>query len=91
RLYIALGELTGGIDPAGADEHWKTASSALSRIRDAFTDVGYEPFTFFLGAAIENRMAMEIWDQLEDGTLTNAANLMDMDQVASLIHWLCIL
>ena len=23
--YIALGELKGGIDPAGADEHWKTA------------------------------------------------------------------
>ncbi|MBC7078654.1 MAG: restriction endonuclease, partial [Synergistales bacterium] len=40
RLYIALGELKGGIDPAGADEHWKTASSALSRSRDAFTDVG---------------------------------------------------
>lgn len=27
--YLALGELKGGIDPAGADEHWKTANSAL--------------------------------------------------------------
>ena len=26
---IALGELKGGIDPAGADEHWKTAQAAL--------------------------------------------------------------
>ncbi len=26
--YIALGELKGGIDPAGADEHWKTARAA---------------------------------------------------------------
>ncbi len=30
--YIALGELKGGIDPAGADEHWKTARAALNRI-----------------------------------------------------------
>ena len=34
--YIALGELKGGIDPAGADEHWKTGNSALNRIRKAF-------------------------------------------------------
>lgn len=34
--YIALGELKGGIDPAGADEHWKTANSALNRIRSSF-------------------------------------------------------
>lgn len=30
---IMPGELKGGIDPAGADEHWKTASTALERIR----------------------------------------------------------
>lgn len=34
---IMLGELKGGIDPAGADEHWKTANSALGRIR---TEIG---------------------------------------------------
>jgi Restriction endonuclease BsobI len=26
KSYLALGELKGGIDPAGADEHWKTAN-----------------------------------------------------------------
>ena len=36
--YLALGELKGGIDPAGADEHWKTANSALARIRTAFSN-----------------------------------------------------
>ena len=41
--YVALGELKGGIDPAGADEHWKTANSALERIRSAFF-----PFFSFL-------------------------------------------
>jgi type II restriction enzyme len=31
--YIALGELKGGVDPAGADEHWKTTNTALDRIK----------------------------------------------------------
>ncbi|MDP2725749.1 MAG: AvaI/BsoBI family type II restriction endonuclease [Syntrophales bacterium] len=88
-LYIALGELKGGIDPAGADEHWKTARTSLTRIRKAFSDKGLSPNTFFVGAAIENSMAEEIWHQLEDGTLSNAANLTDADQVASLCGWLC--
>lgn len=90
-LYIALGELKGGIDPAGADEHWKTARTSLSRIRKAFSDQRCLPHTFFVGAAIENSMAEEIWHQLEDGTLSNAANLTDADQVASLCGWLCSL
>jgi type II restriction enzyme len=34
--FVALGELKGGIDPAGADEHWKTAKTALDRIKNAF-------------------------------------------------------
>ena len=46
--YIALGELKGGIDPAGADEHWKTANSALERIRSTFAIHSYNPKTFFL-------------------------------------------
>ncbi len=58
--YIALGELKGGIDPAGADEHWKTANSALNRIRTSFDKKKLKPQTFFIGAAIENAMAIEI-------------------------------
>lgn len=88
---IALGELKGGIDPAGADEHWKTAQAALNRIRQAFANVGHSPLTFFVGAAIERRMAGEIWAQLESGTLTNAANLNEENQVASISRWLCCL
>jgi len=30
-----------------------------------------------------------IWSELEDGTLNNAANLTDADQIVSLSHWLC--
>ncbi len=86
--YIALGELKGGIDPAGADEHWKTARSALVRIRDVFARIGQVPHTFFIGAAIAKKMAQEIWAELETGTLENAANLTDGDQVHSLSRWL---
>jgi len=89
--YVALGELKGGIDPAGADEHWKTARTALARIRTAFAAGGLKPHTFFVGAAIAKKMAQEIWDELEAGTLENAANLTDDDQVASLARWLCSL
>ncbi len=87
--YLALGELKGGIDPAGADEHWKTANSALSRIRDAFAKRNLAPDQFFVGAAIQDSMAQEIWDLLEDGQLANAANLNSEEQLVSIAGWLC--
>ena len=86
--YLALGEIKGGIDPAGADEHWKTANSALNRIRMAFTSKDCRPKTFFIGAAIETAMAKEIYGQLNKSTLSNAANLTDENQVIALCDWL---
>lgn len=86
--YLALGELKGGIDPAGADEHWKTANSALGRIRMAFSEIHCHPKTFFIGAAIEEAMAREIYGQLNNSTLSNAANLTNQNQVVSLCDWL---
>ncbi|XOF33828.1 MAG: AvaI/BsoBI family type II restriction endonuclease [Candidatus Electrothrix sp. YB6] len=88
KKYLALGELKGGIDPAGADEHWKTANSALERIRKAFSGQNCRPRTFFVGAAIEHAMAEEIFQQLDSGRLSNAANLTDEKQVVSLCDWL---
>lgn len=88
--YVALGELKGGIDPAGADEHWKTASSALTRIRVAFGKHNIHPSIFFIGAAIEKRMSTEIWNQLVNESLANAANLTDDAQVISICRWLCL-
>ena len=86
--FIAFGELKGGIDPAGADEHWKTAQTALTRIRTAFASHNLSPDLFFVGAVIADSMAQEIWSQLVDGTLKNTANLTNPDQVASLSNWL---
>lgn len=89
ELYLALGELKGGIDPAGADEHWKTARTALNRIQQAFSKARQTSSIFFIGAAIEKKMAGEIWHQLQDGILENAANLTNQNQVASVSRWLC--
>jgi type II restriction enzyme len=86
--YIALGELKGGIDPAGADEHWKTANSALERIRSGFRKLKLVPQTVFIGAAIENSMASEIYKQLQKGTLDNAANLTDDEQLTTICEWI---
>jgi type II restriction enzyme len=87
--YIALGELKGGIDPGGADEHWKTAGSALNRIQKPFNQKKLKPDIFFIAAAIEAKMAAEIWELLKAGKLANAANLTDDDQISSITSWLC--
>jgi type II restriction enzyme len=88
-LYLACGELKGGIDPAGADEHWKTAGSALARIRSRF---GRRcPKLFFAASAIEQAMAKEIFAQLKTGELTHAANLTVEKQLEDLANWLVAL
>lgn len=86
--YIAFGELKGGIDPAGADEHWKTANSALNRIRERFSEKKLKPQLFFIGAAIESNMATEIFKHLQLGTLDCAANLTDDDQLTAICNWI---
>lgn len=86
--FIALGELKGGIDPAGADEHWKTANSAFDRIRKAFAAKRLKPATFFIGAAIENAMAKEIYSQLKRGVLNCAGNLTVDRHLVEICGWL---
>lgn len=89
RIYLALGELKGGIDPAGADEHWKTARTALSRINEAFSRIKPKPELFFVGAAIETKMSADIWEMLRKKLLANAANLTDNTQMVSMTNWIC--
>lgn len=86
---IMLGELKGGIDPAGADEHWKTANTALERIRTSFSAAGFPDVkTSFVGAAIAAAMAGEIYEQLQNGVMDNAANLTDNNQLIEYCNWL---
>lgn len=86
---IMFGELKSGIDPAGADEHWKTGNSALDRIRKNFSAAGFPNIkTSFIAAAIERAMAEEIFFQLQTGTLTSAANLTKDGQMTEFCNWL---
>jgi len=85
KNYLAIGELKGGIDPAGADEHWKTANTALGRVRVAFNN---QLPLIFVGAAIESAMAIEIFNQYQNGALANCANLTNDEQLASVCEWL---
>ena len=89
QAFIACGELKGGIDPAAADERWKTTKSALQTIRESFPQPG--PKLFFTAAAIEKSMATEIFSQLRSGELAFAANLTDSGQVSELAQWLTAL
>jgi len=88
KNYKALGELKGGIDPAGADEHWKTANTALSRVRDNFAKHKIDIPIFFIGAAIETSMSKEIFAQYSTNKLANCANLTVENQLRSLCNWL---
>ena len=83
-----LGELKGGIDPAGADEHWKTASTALQRIRSGLASKGIKLKTSFIGAAIATNMANEIWEHLIAGDLDYEANLTVDEQVIDHCNWI---
>ena len=72
--YISAGELKSGIDPAGADEHWKTARTALSRIHKAFVQQGIDsPNIFFIGGAISKHMAEEIIENMDKWSMTGSA------------------
>ena len=87
--YRSCGELKGGIDPAGADEHWKTAKSALDRIRTVFVDKGLTPpGLYFVAGAIETSMSEEIYSHLQSGYLTATANLNNKAQLSELVNLL---
>jgi hypothetical protein len=86
--FLALGELKGGIDPAGADEHWKTANSALIRIRNSFGTNHHKPKIFFIGASIEKSMANEMFAELKTGVMSNVANLTNDDQLIEVCKWI---
>lgn len=84
--YTCAGELKSGIDPAGADEHWKTAKSALDRINTVFSGQGKAtPNLVFIGAAIENAMSIEIFNLLQSGWLAGTANLNNSSQFEEVV------
>jgi type II restriction enzyme len=87
NVVLACGEIKGGADPAGSDEHWKTAQTALLRIADRFDEKEItRPILFFLGLAIEKSVSISIADEMQRGKLDYAANLARPQQVADLVN-----
>ncbi len=58
-----------------------------SLIGMTFSDKNCPPKAFFVGAAIENIMAREIYDRLYNHTLSNGAHSTNENQVVSLCDW----
>jgi len=56
-LYLACGEVKGGIDPAGADEHWKTAGTA----RCTGCEGPSQSCAFFRGRSSWGQRSLEVW------------------------------
>jgi hypothetical protein len=70
------GELKGGADPAGSDEHWKTATQAFNRILLACEKTGREqPPLSFMATILVERVAREAQEWLDQGKLTSVYNL----------------
>ena len=70
------GELKGGADPAGSDEHWKTATRAFDRILDASEKTGRpKPKLSFIATILVDRVAREAALWIREGKLTSVYNL----------------
>jgi hypothetical protein len=66
----------GGADPAGSDEHWKTATQAFNRILLACEKTGREqPPMSFMATILVDRVACEAQEWLDQGKLTSVYNL----------------
>ena len=73
---IWSGEIKGGADPAGSDEHWKTATQALNRILEAAEKTGRpQPQLSFLATILVERVAIEAQSWIDEGKLTSVYNL----------------
>lgn len=70
------GELKGGADPAGSDEHWKTATRAFDRILLACERTGRpKPPLSFIATILVERVAREAAEWIAEGKLTSVYNL----------------
>lgn len=75
------GEIKGGADPAGSDEHWKTATQALNRILESAEKTGRpRPKLSFLATILVDRVAIEAQRWIDNGKLTSVYNLMKISE-----------
>ncbi|MBM4423321.1 MAG: hypothetical protein FJ030_08000 [Chloroflexi bacterium] len=75
------GELKGGADPAGSDEHWKTAKSAFDRIIEASDKTDRPaPKLSFIATILVDRVAREAAIWIGQGKLTSVYNLTQITE-----------
>jgi hypothetical protein len=75
------GELKGGADPAGSDEHWKTATRAFDRILTAVEQTGRSrPKLSFIATILVDRVAREAALWIQEGKLTSVYNLAQITE-----------
>ncbi|MBM4431318.1 MAG: hypothetical protein FJ026_13395 [Chloroflexi bacterium] len=73
------GALKGGADPAGSDEHWKTATETLDRILRATEATGRpRPKLSFIATVLVDRVAQGAQSWIEQGKLSSVYNLTQM-------------
>jgi hypothetical protein len=79
--FVWGGELKGGADPAGSDEHWKTAKSAFDRIIDAASATGRpKPKLSFIATILVDRVAHEAALWIKQGKLSSVYNLTQVTE-----------
>lgn len=79
--FVWGGELKGGADPSGSDEHWKTAKSAFDRILDAANATGRpKPKLSFIATILVDRVAREAALWVQQGKLTSVYNLTQISE-----------
>ncbi|MCB0196391.1 MAG: hypothetical protein KDJ65_30845 [Anaerolineae bacterium] len=72
-------ELKGGADPAGSDEHWKTATKVLDRIIEGAKKTNRTtPKLSFIATILVDRVAQEAQNWIDQGKLTSVYNLTQM-------------
>ncbi|MBN1148631.1 MAG: hypothetical protein JXA78_15335 [Anaerolineales bacterium] len=78
---IWVAELKGGADPAGSDEHWKTATQALGRVIEASARAGkIKPKLSFMATILVERVASEAQQWVNEGKLTSVYNLTKIEE-----------
>lgn len=78
---VWAGEIKGGADPAGSDEHWKTAKTALQRILTAAAKTDRpQPRLSFLATILVERVAREAQEWMDEGKLTSVYNLTHLHE-----------
>jgi len=61
---------------------------AIALEKEAFKKNNHTLYLFFIGAAIEHKMATELFDNLKSKYINNVANLTNPEHITALSDWL---